>query len=176
MNFIDIILGGLILFGLVRGFLKGLFLEIASLVALILGIYGAIHFSYFVGDYLTEHLSWSERYIKLAAFLITFIIIIIVVTWAGKLLTKIADLAALGILNKILGGLFGGLKIAIILGAVLIFFDRTNNTIGFIDEETTDTSILYHPVRDLGAFVFSLVLQNKQPEEKESVNQQIASN
>lgn len=166
MNFIDIILGGLIVFGLVRGFLKGLFLEVASLVALIAGIYGAIHFSYFVGDYLTERLSWEERYINLTAFVVTFIIIIVVVTMAGKLLTKIADFAALGILNKILGAAFGGLKIAVILGAVLIFFDRTNNTIGFIDEETTNESVLYHPVRNLGAFVFSFVLKNSSPVEE----------
>ena len=93
-------------------------------------------------------------------------------SWAGKLLTKIADLAALGILNKILGGLFGGLKIAVILGAVLIFFDRTNNTIGFIDKETTDSSALYLPVRDLGALVFSLVLRGNEEhqEEKTQIN------
>jgi len=72
MNVVDIILGGLIVFGLVRGFLKGLFLEIASLVALIAGIYGAIHFSYYIGDYLTEQVSWDEKYIKLTAFIISW--------------------------------------------------------------------------------------------------------
>jgi len=170
MNFIDIILGGLIVYGLVRGFIKGLFVEIASLIALVGGIYGAIHFSYFVGDYLVERLSWEERYINLVAFIITFIIIIVIVNMAGKLLTKIADFAALGILNKILGALFGGLKTVIILGAVLIFFDRTNNTLGFVNKETTDASILYTPVRDIGAFVFSWVLKNKSTTEEEDHN------
>jgi len=47
MNVLDIILGALLLFGLVRGFMKGLFVEVASLVALIAGVYGAIHFSSF---------------------------------------------------------------------------------------------------------------------------------
>ncbi|MCB0383139.1 MAG: CvpA family protein, partial [Psychroserpens sp.] len=47
MAIIDIILGALLLFGLIRGFLKGLFVEVASLVALIAGVYGAIHFSNF---------------------------------------------------------------------------------------------------------------------------------
>ena len=166
MSFIDIVLGALILFGLVRGFMKGLFVEVASLVALIAGIYGAIHFSYITGDYLSERVSWDEKYINLAAFAITFIVIIIVVSMAGKLLTKIADFAMLGIVNKLAGAAFGGLKVAVIMGAILIFFDRTNNLITFVDDETIDNSVLYEPVRDIGAFVFSKVLKEKQPEEE----------
>ncbi len=166
MNFIDIILGGLILFGLVRGLMKGLFVEVASLVALIAGIYGAIHFSYFVGNYLSEQVSWNEKYVNLAAFAITFIIIIVAVSLAGKMLTKIADFAALGILNKLLGGVFGGLKIAIILSAILVLFARTNITIEFVQEETLDESALYTPVRGLGDFVFQWVLQEKEGDDE----------
>ncbi|NER17245.1 CvpA family protein [Spongiivirga citrea] len=164
MNFIDIFLGAIIAFGLYRGFTKGLFLEVAALVSLIAGIYGAIHFSYFVGDYLGDRVNWNEKYVNLTAFIITFIIIIIAVTMLGKLLTKVADFAALGILNKLLGAAFGGLKFAIILGAVLVFFDRTNNTIKLISEETIEESVLYKPVRNLGNFVFQWVLEQK-PEE-----------
>jgi membrane protein required for colicin V production len=78
---------------------------------------------------------------------------------AGKLLTKIADFASLGILNKILGGAFGGLKIAVMLGAVLVFFDRTNNTMEFVAKEKIDESILYEPVKEIGGFVFAFVLE-----------------
>ncbi|UOB19228.1 CvpA family protein [Abyssalbus ytuae] len=165
MGFIDIILGGLILYGAVRGLMKGLFVEVASLVALIVGVYGAIHFSYFVGDYLSSRVNWEEKYINLAAFAITFVVIIITVSLAGKLLTKIADFASLGILNKILGAVFGGLKFAVILGAVLVFFDKTNNTVEFIKKETIENSALYHPVKSIGAFVFKLVLKEGQEEE-----------
>ena len=78
---------------------------------------------------------------------------------AGKLLTKIADFAALGILNKILGGVFGGLKMAVIVGAALVFFERTNNTMAFIEEDKIDDSALYEPVKDVGGFVFAYVLE-----------------
>ena len=80
---------------------------------------------------------------------------------AGKLLTKIADFASLGILNKLLGAAFGGLKIAIILGAVLVFFDRTNNTIEFVENETIEESVLYEPVKTIGDVVFQWVLKEK---------------
>ena len=79
MNIFDIIIAAFLLFGFVRGIMKGLFIEIASLVALIAGVYGAIHFSYFISDYLKESVSWSQEYISLAAFAGTFIVIIVVI-------------------------------------------------------------------------------------------------
>lgn len=127
MSFLDIIIGILLVWGLYKGLKNGLFVELASLIALIAGIYGAIHFSYITGDYLAERFDWSDQYLKIAAFLITFFAIIIVVNLAGKFLTKIADFAMLGLLNKIAGGIFGALKVAVILGAFLIFFEKLSS-------------------------------------------------
>ena len=133
-------------------------------MALILGIYGAIHFSYIAGDYLTERVDWRENYINLVAFAITFVIIVIAITLAGRLLTKIADFAALGILNKLLGAIFGGLKMALILGIVLAFFDRTTGALFFVERETAENSVLYRPVKRMGLFVFSEVMKEKKTE------------
>ncbi len=162
MAFLDIILGLLLLIGLWKGFNNGLFVELASIAALIAGIYGAIHFSYIAGNYLSQRMEWNEQYLNLAAFVITFIIIVITVHLAGKLLTKIASFAMLGILNKIAGAIFGALKVGVILGALLIFFDRMNNSIGFIGEEAKQKSILYEPVKEIGGFVFSKVLNSSE--------------
>ncbi|MCK0188654.1 CvpA family protein [Arenibacter sp. F20364] len=159
MGVLDIIIGLLLLYGLYKGIKNGLFVEVASLVALIAGLYGAIHFSYIAGEYLSENMDWNERYMNTTSFLITFIIIVLVVNIAGRLLTKIADFAMLGLLNKIAGGIFGALKVAVILGALLIFFDRTNNQLGFVKQESIDESKLYSPVKEIGAFVFSKVLK-----------------
>ncbi|MBE0678885.1 MAG: CvpA family protein, partial [Bacteroidales bacterium] len=45
MNWIDLIILAILAFGLIQGFIDGLIIEIAELAALVLGIYGAIHFS-----------------------------------------------------------------------------------------------------------------------------------
>jgi membrane protein required for colicin V production len=163
MNFLDIVLGILLAWGLYKGLKNGLFVELASLVALVAGIYGAIHFSYIASDYLSQNMELSERFLKVTAFLITFIAIIVLVGLAGKLLTKIADFAMLGILNKIAGGIFGALKVAIILGAALIFFEKATASLNFINKDTQNESILYKPVRDIGAFVFNSVLKEDNP-------------
>lgn len=161
MNFLDIVLGLLLIWGLYKGLKNGLFVELASLVALIAGIYGTIHFSYIAGDYLSQNFDWDEKYMNVASFVITFIVIVLAIHYAAKLLTKVADFAMLGLLNKIAGGIFGALKVAVIAGAVLIFFDRLNNTTNLVNEETKAESKLYEPIKEIGAFIFSAVLNNE---------------
>lgn len=167
MGFLDIVLGILLAWGLYKGLKNGLFVELASLVALIAGIYGAIHFSYIAGDYLEENLQWNGRYINITAFLITFIAIVILVGLSGKLLTKVADFAMLGLLNKIAGGMFGALKIAVILGAILLFFEKASSPLNFITKKTQTESILYKPVRDIGDFIFSRVFKEEEKKDTE---------
>lgn len=173
MGFLDIVLGLLLLWGLWKGLKNGLFLEIASIIALVAGIFGAIHFSYYAGDYLSQNMEWDERYINIAAFIITFIAIVLVVHIAGKFLTKIADFAMLGLLNKIAGGIFGALKVAVILGALLVFFERVNSSSGFVKKETLENSILYEPIKEIGAFVFSKVLKGNSTDEAEPEEHQV---
>lgn len=154
MNTFDILIAALLIFGFIRGLLKGLFVEVASLVALIAGIYGAIHFSYFAAAFLKNYVSWDEKYITIVAFAITFAIIVIVITLLGKLFTKIANFAALGMLNKLLGGLFGTLKIGLILSIILIVFDKLNNTLPFMSQDEQEETILYEPVKNLAPILF----------------------
>lgn len=159
MAVIDIVLGALILFGLIRGLMKGLFVEVASLIALIAGIYGAIHFSNFAADFLMEHVDWDEKTINITAFAITFVVIVLAISLAGKALTKLADFAALGFLNKLLGAVFGGLKIALILSIVLLVFARLNKTIPFVSDEQIEDSILYEPVKSLAPMILPSLLE-----------------
>lgn len=162
MNVLDIALGALILFGLVRGLMKGLFVEIASIVALIVGIYGAIYFSDFVSGFLESRVKWDEQYINISAFAITFIIIVIAIAMAGKALTKLADFASLGILNKLLGGIFGALKVGLVLSVVLIVFNKMNSTIPLVEEHEIKNSILYIPVKSIAPLIFPSIINEEE--------------
>lgn len=171
MSVIDIALASLLLFGFIRGLFKGLFVEIASLVALVLGVYGAIHFSYFAADLLESKVDWNEKTINIVAFAITFVIIVLAISLAGKALTKLADFAALGLLNKLLGGVFGALKIGLILSVLLIVFNKLNNTLPFMEKEDLKESVLYKPVKSLAPMIFPNLIkseeeQNTTPEEE----------
>jgi len=99
MNYIDIILSIPLVLGYLQGLQKDLSLKVASLVAIILGVYGAIHFSYYISDIL----KMNSPYLPLISFALTFLIIIVAVYLFAKLLEKSINLLALGFLNKLLG-------------------------------------------------------------------------
>ncbi len=166
MGIFDIIIAVILIFGFIRGLMKGLFVEVASLAALVAGVYGAIHFSYFAGDFLKEKVSWNEQYITLASFAITFALIVLVISLLGKLFTKLADFAYLGWINKILGGVFGTLKLALILSVVLLIFDKFNNTIPFVNKAEKEKSILYEPVRKLAPMLFPSLIKDGADEQE----------
>jgi membrane protein required for colicin V production len=164
MSIIDIVLGALLLFGLIRGAIKGFFVEIASLLALVLGVYGAIHFSSFAAKFLESKVDWNEKTINIIAFAITFVIIVLVISLAGKALTKLADFVALGILNKLLGGVFGALKIGLILSVLLIIFNKLNNTLPFMEKKDLEDSILYKPVKSIAPMIFPNLIKSETEE------------
>jgi membrane protein required for colicin V production len=163
MNALDIILLAFLAFGLVRGFLRGFFVEIASLVALVAGVYGAFHFSNFAAEILNEKVDWNENTINIVAFVGTLIIIVLAIALAGKALTKMADFAALGLINKLLGAFFGGLKIAVILSVLLIVFEKMNRNIPFTKEADKAGSELYKPVKSIIPLIFPNLIVNGKP-------------
>lgn len=163
MSILDIVLLTLIVLGLVRGFMRGFFVEIASLVALIAGIYGAFHFSSFAASFLKDRVNWNENTVNIVAFAITFVIIVLVIALAGKALTKIADFAMLGLLNKLLGALFGGLKVVFILSVILIILDKIQANIPFVKDADQQESVLYKPVKSLIPTIFPNVIVNGKP-------------
>lgn len=162
MSIIDIVLGSLLLIGTIRGLMKGLFVEVASLVALVLGVYGAIHFSHYAAGVLDGFFDWNEQTLQIVSFGVTFVIIVMAIGLAGKALTKIADFAALGLLNKLLGGLFGFIKIALILSIGLAVLDKVNDNIDLLSPKELQKSALYVPVKALAPSLFpSLIKETK---------------
>ncbi len=163
MNNIDIVLALILFYGVIRGFFRGFFAELASLVAFIAGVYIALHFSYFLSDYLAEKVSWNIYYVNLVAFAITFILVVFAVSLAGKFLTTVANFAALGIVNKLLGAVFGFLSVAFITSVIIMFFSATNENIQLVEDETLQSSRLYPPVRAMAPiFLPSIIREVKE--------------
>ena len=161
MNYIDIAIIGLVLFGSVKGFSKGFIVEAASLIALILGLIGALLFSSAVGELLENFFNADRIPPAGVLFILTFIVIIIGVNLLAKFLTRILKMASLGGLNRILGAIFGGLKFVLILSAITLIMDQFSFLFTFMEEDIIEQSQFYEPVKSIGSFVLEWLLDKK---------------
>jgi membrane protein required for colicin V production len=157
MNYIDFFIIAILGFALIRGFIKGLIIEVASVLALILGIWGAIRFSGFVGQRLTEYFDLTTQYLGLIAFIITFIAIVLVIHLIANILDKLLEAVALGIPVKILGAVFGVLKSALILSIIFVIVNTIDERKGFMPKEKMQESVLYYPISDIAPMLFPLI-------------------
>ena len=66
---------------------------------------------------------------------------------------------ALGMINKILGGVFALLKSVVILSVIVVFFARLNSVIRFVEKETLETSVLYTPVKKIVPTIFPQIIK-----------------
>jgi len=163
MTAIDITLVALIGFGAVKGLFKGFFVEVASLLALLMGAYSAIHFSNYAGVFIAKYFELSEKTASITAFIITFLAIVFAISFAGKALTKLASFASLGILNKILGGLFGGLKAALLVSVVLLVFDTLNTSLPIVSQASLAESVFYKRVQSLAPAILPNIVGENVP-------------
>ena len=162
MNYLDIIMGSLILFGAVKGFFKGFIIEAASIIALIAGILGALLFASTVGDLLSTYFKFDTIPPTGIIFALIFIVIIISINLLAKLLTKVIKMAALGLINRIFGTLFGGLKFTIVLSAMLLLLNQFSFLFQYFDTTILVESILYEPIKSLGEILFEWLLDRKE--------------
>jgi membrane protein required for colicin V production len=149
MNHIDIILAIPLTIGAIRGFSRGFILELASLAGILIGVFLAALFSGLISELLLEYVDWNQNAMKIVAFIIIFIFVVITVKIIGRLIEKFFKLIGLNFLNRLAGLVAGGLKFAFILSVVLIFFNYINREELLMSKETQDESFLYNPVASL---------------------------
>jgi membrane protein required for colicin V production len=155
MNVLDIVILCFLGLLLVLGIRKGLIISLASLVALILGIWIAVHFSNYLEGFLTEHVHPSRTWLPILSFSITFLAVVILVMLLGKGLEKLVDVVGMGFFNHLFGGIFGLLK-GIFLASIIFFIIQSVDHKGkIIPAKTKEESILYRPV----AMIFPLLMK-----------------
>lgn len=140
MNWLDWIFIALLTLAAFKGFSHGAIVEVASLLALVLGIWAASRFSGLMAE--TIGLD-PER--EVLAFLVTFLAVLIGVHLLARLLTTMIDMAQLGLPNKLLGLLFGALRSAFALSVLLNLSAGWGNT-AFPPEKACEDSVLHAPV------------------------------
>ncbi len=157
MNYIDIILALLLVLAAFNGFRKGLIVELASLAALVLGIWGAIEFSDITSEFLVENFNITTKYLHIISFVLTFVVIVILVHIVGSVVNKLVETVMLGFINKLAGMAFGILRAALILSIILVVFDKIDEDVEIISREAKEESRLYAPIRNFAPSVFPFI-------------------
>jgi membrane protein required for colicin V production len=118
MNLLDLgIIVILILVGM-RGYFRGFFQEISVIFGLVFGLILAAHYYLRLARVVSQ---WVHT--PLYSRIISFLVILVVAYWlirlAGNLFHRLLSFVFLGPLDRILGGTFGVVKGAVILGFLL---------------------------------------------------------
>lgn len=116
MNWIDIVLIALIVAAAIWGIYKGFMAQLVSILAVVIGVWGAAKLTPMVSDWAVGFLGAedSAATVKIVAFILLTVLIIIICHYIGKLLEKVMNLTILGGLNKFLGAIFCMAKVALI--------------------------------------------------------------
>lgn len=118
MNILDIVLALILVFCVVRGFLRGLLMELASIVGLALGFWLAKSQSDLLLPLVTRAMN-DPSTAYLAAFILTFLAVLVVVWLLIFFLRSALHKGKLSSLDHLFGGLFGFIKGGL-LGAILL--------------------------------------------------------
>lgn len=146
--YLDIFIGIILIFALVRGLMNGFIKELASTIGFLLGLFVAATCYQTLGEYLTVDGSEVNMFTSIVAFLLLWIIVPIIFGLLATLITKALDLTALGIANRIGGGILSMAKYLVLLSCVLNVMVSLN----ILNNERTEGSVMLEPVQFITKF------------------------
>lgn len=163
MNSLDLFLLIPIALGFIFGLFKGLVKELASLAAIVLGIYGAKLLAPLVSSILVQSFDFSPKTAQPLSYLFVFVAIAVVLLMLAKMLDKVFETMSLGGLNKLFGGAFGAMKYALIISVLLNVFDAIDSRFSILKLETKQNSIAYKPLMKVGPILWKEAKRERAP-------------
>lgn len=117
MNIVDMIIIAIVCLGMIRGIFRGLSSELASIIGIFAGFYGAYLFHPRLAAFFPQAVPDCPAHI--AAFAVIFCGVLVLVGLLGKLIRFVLGITLLGWLDRLLGAGFGAAKGALLAGVVL---------------------------------------------------------
>ncbi len=152
MNLLDAIILLPIAYFAYRGFRSGLVHEFFGIFGIILAVFFTFEYMGAVAGIFAPLTDDRDSLTIITGF-VMFIITVALVQYCAYGLTRFLNLIRLGILNRIAGSIFGGLKSAILISAALLLFTG----IDIPDEETRNESASYHTVVQVAPITYDIV-------------------
>lgn len=118
---LDLVFITVLIIAIIRGYRRGLIVGLFSFVALIIGLAAAIKLSTVIAAYIGKTVKVSEQWLPLLAFAVVFLVVVLLVHLAARLIEKSVQLVMLGWLNR-LGGIIFYIVLYVIIFSVVLFY------------------------------------------------------
>ena len=123
--------------------MKGLVVELTSIIAVILGYVGTRLWGAMFTSWLLQQFAWPEAVCLVVAYATLFLGIALSLHIIARLISKLFQKISLGWLNRLLGGVFGVAKWAFSMLMVVLCIHRLDAQFHFIKDELKEQSLLY---------------------------------
>ena len=153
MSYLDLFFGLIIAWGAYSGFSKGLIKELASIVGVIAGIFLAKNYYPYLDLKLKPIFESDANFISILSATVIFLITIMLFKIIAKILTKLLKIIALGLLNRIIGSVFGVIKTVLLLCILVFIFSYINRVISIIESEKLNQSFFYPKIEKINNLI-----------------------
>ena len=153
MSYLDLFFGLAIAWGAYSGFSKGLIKELASILGVIIGVFLAKNYYPYLDIKLKPIFESEAGFISILSAILIFLLTIMVFKIIAKFLTKFLKIFALGLLNRIIGSVFGIFKTVMLLCILVFIFSNINNVTGIIKAEKLSQSFFYSKIEKINSFI-----------------------
>ena len=153
MNYLDIVIAIILFIFGWQGLRKGLIIEVVSLLAFGVGIYGAFRFSDFTAARLQEVMTIQPNYLKTVAFVLTFILLVVAVNMIGRAVRKMIHSLNLGFYDRLGGFLFGVIK-GVLLCSTFVLVLNNLQVMGLMKDEVKKESYVYPYIEKAVPYIY----------------------
>lgn len=146
---IDLIFAVLLVIAIIKGYQKGLIIAVFSIIAFIIGLAAALKLSAVAAVYVKDSVNVSAKWVPFLAFVIVFLVVVLLVRLGGKLIEKAFQVVLLGWLNR-LGGIVLYAALYIIILSIFIFYAEK---LQLIRPEVIRSSLTYDFIQPWGPII-----------------------
>ncbi|MDR2937557.1 MAG: CvpA family protein [Prevotellaceae bacterium] len=148
MNIFDLTFALLLAWAILVGVRKGFVAQATSVFALLLGAYISYKFSYLLAKWITDF-GVGGMAVQIISFSLTFIGVVLAARLLGSIVSRIVSLALMGWVNRLLGVIFSGAKMLLIISIVLVVVNSIDKELGFMPRQQVQQSKFYQPISNL---------------------------
>lgn len=153
----DIIIVLLLVLAAWKGFSQGIILQIASLAALILGIWASYFFWNEMSQLLEQWLEINPLALKIISVITMMAVVFLGIYLLGFLLSKVIKVTIFGVLDRLMGLLFGVAQMALLLSFIIFALLYINPEMGFLQDDILSRSFILPYIKPIAPYIIERI-------------------